>query len=122
LRFGDPKHPKTKSLVAGVVAGIGGTAIRRRADRRRRTIFTPAITACLVNAMTVGIAIRTKFSIPKAAGIGNPVVYVGSKTGRDGIKGATMASANQMPMRKQNAPRCKWATITEKWCWKPASM
>ncbi|MFY9287505.1 MAG: phosphoribosylformylglycinamidine synthase subunit PurL [Alphaproteobacteria bacterium] len=94
LRFGDPKHPKTKSLVAGVVAGIGGygncVGIPTVGGE---TNFHPSYNGnCLVNAMTVGIADKNKIFYSAAAGIGNPVVYVGSKTGRDGIKGATMAS------------------------------
>ncbi len=94
LRFGDPKHPKTKSLVAGVVAGIGGYGNCVGVPTvGGETNFHPSYNGnCLVNAMTVGIADKNKIFYSKAAGIGNPVVYVGSKTGRDGIKGATMAS------------------------------
>lgn len=94
LRFGDPSHPKTKSLVAGVVAGIGGygncVGIPTVAGE---TNFHPSYNGnCLVNAMTVGLAETNRIFYSAAAGVGNPVVYVGSKTGRDGIKGATMAS------------------------------
>ncbi|MBI1273191.1 MAG: phosphoribosylformylglycinamidine synthase subunit PurL [Alphaproteobacteria bacterium] len=95
LRFGDPSHPKTKSLVAGVVAGIGGYG---------NCVGVPTVGGetnfhksyngnCLVNAMTVGIARADRIFYSAAAGVGNPVVYVGSKTGRDGIKGTSMASA-----------------------------
>jgi phosphoribosylformylglycinamidine synthase len=94
LRFGDPNHPKTRALVAGVVAGIGGYGNCVGVPTVGGEVnFHPSYNGnCLVNAMTVGIADKTKIFTSKAAGIGNPVVYVGSKTGRDGIKGATMSS------------------------------
>ena len=94
LRFGDPKHPKTKSLVAGVVSGIGGYGNCVGVPTvGGETNFHPSYNGnCLVNAMTVGIADKNKIFYSAAAGIGNSVVYVGSKTGRDGIKGATMSS------------------------------
>jgi phosphoribosylformylglycinamidine synthase subunit PurL len=95
LRFGDPAHPRTRELVAGVVAGIGGygnsfgvptvggsVGFHRRYDGN-----------CLVNAMAVGLAEADKIFYAKATGVGKPIVYLGSKTGRDGIHGATMASA-----------------------------
>jgi phosphoribosylformylglycinamidine synthase len=95
LSFGDPGHPKTRHLVAGVVAGIGGygnsfgvptvggeVRFHRRYDGN-----------CLVNAMAVGLAETDKIFYAKATGVGMPIVYLGSKTGRDGIHGATMASA-----------------------------
>lgn len=95
LRFGDPSHPKTKHLLSGVVAGIGGYG---------NCVGVPTVGGecnfhasyngnILVNAMTVGIAATDKIFYSAAAGVGNSVVYVGSKTGRDGIHGATMASA-----------------------------
>jgi phosphoribosylformylglycinamidine synthase len=96
LRFGRPDHPKMRHLVAGVVEGIGGygncvgvptvggeTNFHRAYDGN-----------ILVNAMTVGVADQDKIFYSAATGIGNPIVYVGSKTGRDGIHGATMASAD----------------------------
>jgi len=94
LRFGDPKHPKTKSLVAGVVAGIGGYGNCMGVPTvGGETNFHASYNGnCLVNAMTVGVAPADKIFYSAAAGIGNSVVYVGSKTGRDGIKGATMSS------------------------------
>ncbi len=94
LRFGDPKHPKTKSIVAGVVAGIGGygNCVGIPTVGGETNFHASYNGNCLVNAMTVGIADKNKIFYSKAAGVGNPVVYVGSKTGRDGIKGATMAS------------------------------
>ena len=95
LRFGAPEHSKTRHLVSGVVAGIGGYG---------NCVGVPTVGgSCefdasyngnnLVNAMTVGIAPADRIFYATASGIGNPVVYVGSKTGRDGIHGATMASA-----------------------------
>ncbi len=95
LRFGDPDHPKTRHLVSGVVAGIGGYGNCVGVPTvGGETNFDPAYNGnILVNAMTVGIAEQDKIFYSAAAGLGNPVVYVGSKTGRDGIHGATMASA-----------------------------
>ena len=95
LRFGQPDNAKTRHLVSGVVAGIGGYG---------NCVGVPTVGGecdfhssydgnILVNAMTVGLADQNKIFYSVAAGIGNPVVYVGSKTGRDGIHGATMASA-----------------------------
>ncbi|MDP2698360.1 phosphoribosylformylglycinamidine synthase subunit PurL [Thalassospira sp.] len=95
LRFGDPSHPKTRHLVAGVVAGIGGYGNCMGVPTiGGETNFHPSYNGnILVNAMTVGLADTDNIFYSAAAGIGNPVVYVGSKTGRDGIHGATMASA-----------------------------
>ena len=95
LRFGDPSDPRTKRVVDGVVRGIGGygncvgvPTVGGEVD------FHPAYNGNpLVNAMTVGIAPADRIFLSAAAGIGNPVIYVGAKTGRDGIHGATMASA-----------------------------
>ena len=95
LRFGDPDHPKTRHLVAGVVAGIGGYG---------NSFGVPTVGGevnfhsryngnILVNAFAAGIARTDGIFYAAAAGIGNPIVYLGSKTGRDGIHGATMASA-----------------------------
>jgi len=94
LRFGEPKHPKTKSLVAGVVSGIGGygNCVGVPTVGGETNFHASYNGNCLVNAMTVGVAATDKIFYSVAAGVGNPVVYVGSKTGRDGIKGATMAS------------------------------
>ena len=95
LRFGDPNHPKTRHLVAGVVAGIGGYGNCVGVPTVGGEVnFHPSYNGnILVNAMTVGLADQDKIFYSAAAGAGNPVVYVGSKTGRDGIHGATMASA-----------------------------
>lgn len=96
LRFGRPDHPRMKHLIAGVVAGIGGYGNCVGVPTvGGETNFHPAYDGnILVNAMTVGVAQTDKIFYSAAAGIGNPVVYVGSKTGRDGIHGATMASAD----------------------------
>lgn len=95
LRFGEPSHPKTKHLVSGVVKGIGhyGNCVGVPTIGGECTFHESYNGNCLVNAMTVGIADADKIFYSAAAGLGNPVVYVGSKTGRDGIHGATMASA-----------------------------
>ncbi|MBN9487802.1 MAG: phosphoribosylformylglycinamidine synthase subunit PurL [Alphaproteobacteria bacterium] len=94
LRFGDPSHPKTRHLVSGVVAGIGGYGNCMGIPTvGGETNFHAAYNGnILVNAMTVGIAPTDRIFYAAAAGVGNPLVYVGSKTGRDGIHGATMAS------------------------------
>ena len=95
LSFGDPAHPKTRHLVSGVVAGIGGYG---------NSFGVPTVGGsvrfhsrydgnCLVNAMAVGLAETDKIFYAAASGVGMPIVYLGSKTGRDGIHGATMASA-----------------------------
>ncbi len=95
LRFGSPDHAKTRHLVSGVVAGIGGYG---------NCIGVPTVGGecsfhksydgnILVNAMTVGTVDADRIFYSAAAGVGNAVVYAGSKTGRDGIHGATMASA-----------------------------
>ncbi len=95
LRFGDPDHPRTRYLLSGVVAGIGGYGNCIGVPTvGGETGFHPAYDGnILVNAMTVGLAPADRLFFSAAAGIGNPVVYVGAKTGRDGIHGATMASA-----------------------------
>jgi len=95
LRFGDPSHPKTAWLLDGVVRGIGGYG---------NCIGVPTVGGevafdesyngnCLVNAFTVGVLESGRIFKGTASGVGNPILYVGSKTGRDGIHGATMASA-----------------------------
>jgi phosphoribosylformylglycinamidine synthase II len=95
LSFGAPTHPQTRHLLAGVVAGIGGYG---------NSFGVPTVGGCvrfhtrydgncLVNAMAVGLAPRDRIFYAAASGVGMPIVYLGSKTGRDGIHGATMASA-----------------------------
>ena len=95
LRFGSPDHPKTRHLVAGVVAGIGGygNCIGVPTVGGEVTFHTSYDGNILVNAMTVGTVAADGIFYSAAAGVGNAVVYAGSKTGRDGIHGATMASA-----------------------------
>lgn len=106
LRFGSPDHPKTRHLVSGVVAGIGGYG---------NCVGVPTVGGecdfhesyngnILVNAMTVGIADTDKIFYSAASGAGNPIVYVGSKTGRDGIHGATMASAEFSEDNEEKRP------------------
>src|ERR1700736_6216820 len=94
LRFGEPQHPKTRHLVSGVVAGIGGYGNCMGIPTvGGETNFHASYNGnILVNAMTVGIAPSNRIFYAAAAGPGNPVIYVGAKTGRDGIHGATMAS------------------------------
>jgi phosphoribosylformylglycinamidine synthase len=96
LRFGRPDHPKMRHLIAGVVHGIGGYGNCVGVPTVGGEVnFHPAYDGnILVNAMTVGVADVDKIFYSAASGIGNPIVYVGSKTGRDGIHGATMASAD----------------------------
>ncbi len=95
LRFGAPEHPKTRHLVAGVVAGIGGYGNSFGVPTVGGSIgFDPSHDGnILVNAMAVGIARTDAIFYSKATGVGKPIVYLGSKTGRDGIGGAAMASA-----------------------------
>ncbi|MBO3760627.1 phosphoribosylformylglycinamidine synthase subunit PurL [Ciceribacter sp. L1K22] len=95
LRFGAPDHPKTKHLVAGVVAGVGGYG---------NSFGVPTVGGevefdaryngnILVNAFAAGLAKADGIFLSEAKGVGLPVVYLGAKTGRDGVGGATMASA-----------------------------
>ena len=95
LRFGDPKHARTRGLVSGVVAGIGGYGNSFGVPTVGGSVgfHTRYDDNCLVNAMAVGLVEISKIFYAKATGVGKPVVYLGSKTGRDGIHGATMASA-----------------------------
>ncbi len=96
LRFGAPEHQKTRHLVAGVVAGIGsyGNSFGVPTVGGSTAFHTGYDGNILVNAMAVGIARADEIFYAKATGVGNPIVYLGSKTGRDGIHGATMASAS----------------------------
>jgi phosphoribosylformylglycinamidine synthase len=95
LRFGDPSHPKTRHLLAGVVSGIGGygNCVGVPTVGGETNFDSGYDNNILVNAMCVGLAKTDKIFYSAAKGVGLPVVYVGSKTGRDGIHGATMASA-----------------------------
>lgn len=95
LRFGAPDAPRMKQVIDGVVRGIGGYGNCVGVPTVGGEVnFHPAYNGNpLVNAMTVGIAKADRIFTAAATGVGNPVVYVGSKTGRDGIHGATMSSA-----------------------------
>src|ERR1700732_3249332 len=95
LSFGAPSHPKTRHLVAGVVAGIGGygNSFGVPTVGGSMRFHTRYDGNCLVNAMAVGIAQKDMIFYAAASGVGMPIVYLGSKTGRDGIHGASMASA-----------------------------
>src|SRR5438132_342391 len=95
LSFGAPTNPKTRRLVSGVVAGIGGYGNSFGVPTVGGSVrfHTRYDGNCLVNAMAVGIAETNKIFYAAASGVGMPIVYLGSKTGRDGIHGATMASA-----------------------------
>jgi len=95
LRFGAPDHAKTRHLVAGVVSGIGdyGNCMGVPTVGGETNFDARYNDNILVNAMTVGLVDANRIFKSAAKGVGLPVVYVGSKTGRDGIHGATMASA-----------------------------
>src|ERR687891_279175 len=106
LRFGSIDHPRTRYLLSGVVAGIGGYG---------NCIGVPTVGGevyfdecynanILVNAFTLGIAKKKRIFTGIARGVGNPVIYVGSKTGRDGIHGATMASESFSEEKEQRRP------------------
>ena len=106
LRFGAPDHEATRRLAAGVVAGIGGYGNCVGVPTvGGECSFHPAYNGnILVNAMAVGIAPADRIFRSAAAGVGNAVVYVGSRTGRDGIHGATMASATFDDEAEQQRP------------------
>ncbi|MEO0892156.1 MAG: phosphoribosylformylglycinamidine synthase subunit PurL [Pseudomonadota bacterium] len=95
LSFGALDHPKTRQLVHGVVAGIGGYGNAFGVPCAGGEVrFDPAYNGnCLVNAFAAGLADSDKIFYSAASGVGMPVVYLGAKTGRDGVGGATMASA-----------------------------
>lgn len=95
LSFGEPKHPKTAHLVKGVVEGIGGYGNAFGVPTVGGEVrFHRAYNGnCLVNAFAAGLADADKIFYSAASGVGMPVVYLGAKTGRDGVGGATMASA-----------------------------
>ncbi|NBD29318.1 MAG: phosphoribosylformylglycinamidine synthase subunit PurL [Alphaproteobacteria bacterium] len=95
LSFGKPDHPKTRQLVHGVVEGVGGYGNCFGVPTVGGEVrFHPAYNGnCLVNAFAAGLVDADKIYYSEASGIGMPVVYLGAKTGRDGVGGATMASA-----------------------------
>ena len=106
LRFGEPENEKTRHIVSGVVAGIahygncvGVPTVGGETNFHKSYNGNP-----LVNAMCVGIADTDKIFYSKASGVGNPVMYVGAKTGRDGIHGATMSSAEFDENTEENRP------------------
>ena len=96
IHFGSPQHKKTKNLLRGVVHGIGGYGNCMGVPTiAGQTAFDSSYNGnILVNAMTLGLVKKNKIFYSKAAGLNKPVIYVGSKTGRDGIHGASMASAS----------------------------
>ena len=96
IHFGSPQHKKTKNLLRGVVHGIGGYGNCMGVPTiAGQTNFDSSYNGnILVNAMTLGLVQKDKIFYSKAAGLNKPVIYVGSKTGRDGIHGASMASAS----------------------------
>src|SRR6185503_12379350 len=117
LRFGSPDHPLTRHLVSGVVAGIGGygncVGVPTVGGECQ---FHPSYNGnILVNAMCVGLARADRIFYSIAAGPGNPVIYVGARTGRDGIHGATMASAEFSDDAAEKRPTVQvGAATTEK--------
>ncbi len=106
LRFGEANHPKTRHLVGGVVSGIShyGNCVGVPTVGGECTFHESYNGNILVNAMAVGLADADNIFYSAAAGVGNPVVYVGSKTGRDGIHGATMASAEFSETSEEKRP------------------
>ena len=106
LRFGAVDHPRTRYLVSGVVAGIGGYGNCIGVPTVGGEVFFDACynANILVNAFTLGIAKKNRIFKGIAKGAGNPVIYVGSKTGRDGIHGATMASESFSEEKEQRRP------------------
>ncbi len=96
IHFGSTQHKKTKNLLRGVVHGIGGYGNCMGVPTiAGQTSFDSSYNGnILVNAMTLGLVKKNKIFYSKAAGLNKPVIYVGSKTGRDGIHGASMASAS----------------------------
>jgi len=96
IHFGSPQHKKTKNLLRGVVHGIGGYGNCMGVPTiAGQTSFDSSYNGnILVNAMTLGLVKKNKIFYSKATGLNKPVIYVGSKTGRDGIHGASMASAS----------------------------
>ena len=107
LRFGDPKNSKTKHLLNGVVSGIGdyGNCIGVPTVGGECFFHKSYNHNILVNAMTVGLVKKEKIFYSSAKGIGFPIIYVGGKTGRDGIHGATMASAEFDEKNKDKRPQ-----------------
>ena len=107
LRFGDPRNIKTRHLISGVVSGIGdyGNCIGVPTVGGECFFHKSYNHNILVNAMTVGLVNKKKIFYSSARGIGFPIIYVGGKTGRDGIHGATMASAEFDAKNKSKRPQ-----------------
>ena len=122
LRFGAPDHPKTRHLAAWSRASAI-TAIAWAPTVGGETNFDPRYNDnILVNAMCVGLVDSGRIFTSAAKGVGHPVVYVGSKTGRDGIHGATMASAEFDDASEEKRPTVQVGDpFTEKPCSKPVS-
>ncbi len=119
LRFGAPDHPKTRHLVAGVVAGVGGYGNSFGVPTVGGEVeFRPRYNGnILVNAFAAGLANTDAIFYSKAEGVGLPVVYLGAKTGRDGVGGATMASAEfDDDDRRRSARPCRSAIPSPKSC------
>jgi phosphoribosylformylglycinamidine synthase len=122
LSFGEPSHPKTKRLLSGVVEGIGGYGnafgvptvggeVRFHRPTTATASSTPSRRARAADAIFYSAA----------SGVGMPVVYLGAKTGRDGVGGATMASASSTTASRRSGPRCRWATPSPRSAsWRPA--
>ena len=123
LRFGAPQHPRTPYLVGGVVSGIAGYGNCIGVPTvGGETSFHPCYNGnILVNVMCVGTLRDDRIFRGKARGKGNPVIYVGAATGRDGIHGASMASAGFDETASKNAPPSRWAIHSKRSSsWRPA--
>jgi phosphoribosylformylglycinamidine (FGAM) synthase-like enzyme len=117
LRFGDPSHPKTRHLVSGVVAGVGGYGNSFGVPTVGGEVFRRRYNGnILVNAIAVGLANTDEIFYAKASGVGLPVVYLGAKTGRDGVGGATMASAAFDDASRRSARPFRSATPSPRNC------
>jgi phosphoribosylformylglycinamidine (FGAM) synthase-like enzyme len=118
-----PDHPKTAHLVKGVVEGIGsyGNAFGVPTVGGEVRFHRAYNGNCLVNAFAAGLARTDSIFYSAASGVGMPVVYLGAKTGRDGVGGATMASPNSTTRSRKSAPPCRSATPSPKSaCLRPA--
>ena len=113
IHFGSPDHPKTKSLLNGVVSGIGGygNCIEFPTVAGETKFNETYNENILVKSMAVGHAKKNKIFYSKAKGINKQVVYVGSKTGRDGIHGASMASAEFDDNSEEKTHSSSWGSF-----------
>ena len=116
IHFGSPQHKKTKNLLRGVVHGIGGYGNCMGVPTiAGQTSFDSSYNGnILVNAMTLGLVKKNKIFYSKAAGLDKPVIYVGSKTGRDGIHGASMSQPALMKKLKKKTNCASWRSIYRK--------